>query len=57
VIKLAAILQTLYVLLGALLFMVGLYLLGTEGLSGGLILLYHLLASLLVVGIPSLLGK
>jgi hypothetical protein len=47
----------LFVLLGALLFMVGLYLLGTEGLSGGLILLYHLLASLLVVGIPSLLGK
>jgi hypothetical protein len=57
VIKLAAIMQTLFVLLGALLFMVGLYLLGTEGLSGGLILLYHLLASLLVVGIPSLLGK
>lgn len=57
VIRFAAVLQTVFVLLGAVLCCVGLYVLGTAGLSGGFVLLYQLVTALLTVGLPALCGR
>ncbi len=55
VIRFAALLQTLFSLLGAVLFCVFLYLLG--GVSGGAVWLYQLISCLFILGLPKLMGR
>lgn len=57
VIGFAAALQTIFVLIGILLFLAGLYVLGTTALNGLWILLYQVIAVLLTVILPMLLGR
>ncbi len=57
VIRLGAILQTLFVVLGVVAFCAGLYLLGSNGVSGLLISMYYLLATFIVLALPRLKGR
>ncbi|MBR4867532.1 MAG: hypothetical protein IKU10_00095, partial [Clostridia bacterium] len=55
VIRLASVLQMLLLILGVLLFCVSTYMFG--GVSGGLVLLYQLVSSILIMGLPLLMGR
>lgn len=57
VIRLGAILQTLFVVLGVVAFCAGLYLMGSTGVSGLLIGVYHLLATFVTLLLPRLKGR
>lgn len=57
VIRLGAVLQTFFVVLGVVAFCTGLYLLGSTGVSGLLITVYHILATLVTLLLPRLKGR
>lgn len=57
VIRLGVILQTLFVVLGVVAFCAGLYLMGSTGVSGLLIGVYHLLATFVTLLLPRLKGR
>ena len=57
VIRFASILQTLFVILGALGFCAGLYFLGQNGVPGLALTLYHFISTLVVVALPRLMGR
>ncbi len=56
VLRVSAVLQALFVILGGLAFCVGLYL-GFFGISGLLLTLYHLVSTFLILCIPRLMGR